>query len=588
MDEYQKKLAEELLADKTHLGFAKALYFGKFDDSSVFPYPHVSEEERKDVDAYVEKVKAFLDSTLNPDWIDRHQMIPDNVIKGLGELGVLGLTIPKEYGGLGMSQYAYCKVVETIARRCGATALFINAHQSIGLKALLLYGTEDHKHRWLNPLARGEDLAAFCLTEPNAGSDASGIQTRAVYDPERKLYIINGKKQWITNGGIAKVLTVMARTEVETPNGKEDKITAFLVNPEMPGFKVTALALEKVGMRGSKTANLEFQNLEVPAANILGPLGQGLKICLTVLDYGRTTFGATCTGAAKECLERAIRHSIDRYQFKRPLASFGLVKKKIAAMAALVYAMEATTYMTAGFVDRGAKEFMLESAILKVFTSESLWKILYDTMQIFGGRSFFPDEPFERMMRDARLNMIGEGSNEVLRAFIGVVGLRDLGIKLKAIVDAFGNPFHEFSTLFKFGVESWKKLKLPTIPIHSPLLENESKELSKAVRRFGFSVIKLLGKHKEKILERQLSLERIANCAIAIYTMTSVISRIDSDLVKTRGNPQALGNDLAIAKHYCRMANRTIKENLDSLFTNDDQDIESLSDNITGIKIKYD
>ena len=194
-------------------------------------------------------------------------------------------------------------------------------------------------------------------------------------------------------------------------------------------------------MRGSKTANLEFHDMDVPAANILGAPGGGLKLCLSVLDYGRTTFGATCTGAAKAALEHAIEHAKSRYQFKRPIGSFELVKKKIAMMSALVYAMDASTYLTAGLVDGDVEDFMLESAILKVFCSDSLWTILYETMQIYGGKSFFTDQPLERMMRDARLNMIGEGSNEVMRAFIGVVGMRDVGVYLKGTADALLQSF---------------------------------------------------------------------------------------------------------------------------------------------------
>ena len=196
----------------------------------------------------------MLKKEIDPDWIDRHAEIPEKVIQSLANLGVLGMTIPKEFGGLGMSQNAYCRTAEAISKRCGSTALFINAHQSIGLKALLLFGTKEQRQRWLAPLAKGEALAAFALTEPHAGSDASGVETRAVFDPKKNVYILNGKKQWITNGGLAKVLTVMAQTSVDTPNGPQDKITAFLVTPDMPGFKVTASSLEKVGMRGSKTS----------------------------------------------------------------------------------------------------------------------------------------------------------------------------------------------------------------------------------------------------------------------------------------------------------------------------------------------
>jgi len=585
MDEQQRRLAEELIfSGEKKSSFAKKLYFGLLDSDQLFPYPKENSAEKNKVDEFLSKVDNFIQKEIDPAAIDRIASIPDHVIKGLGELGVLGMTIPKEYGGLGMSQYAYCRVVEAISRRCGSTALFVNAHQSIGLKALLLFGTEAQRKRWLPNLARGEALAAFSLTEPNAGSDASGVETRAVFIPEKNVYRINGKKQWTTNGSIAQVLTVMAQTEVETPQGKQDKITAFLVNPDMPGFTITAHALDKVGMRGSKTANLEFKNLEVPAENILGPLGGGLKVCLTVLDFGRTTFGAACTGAAKALVEKATLHAVNRWQFKRPLASFGLVKKKIATMSALAYAMDATTYMTAGLVDSKADDFMLEAAMLKVFTSDSLWSILYDAMQILGGRSFFTDEPYERMMRDARLNMIGEGSNEVMRAFIGVVGMRDVGMQLKNVMEALQNPFLKHEVLLQFIRQRWNCLKSPKIPVHSSLLTSETDKLGKAIRQFGNAILRLLGKHRENILEKQLLLDRIASSAMAIYTCASVLSKLDSDLAEARGNSAALGNDVPIAKLYCQMAFDCIDTNLGSLFSNHDQTFEVVSDQITGVK----
>jgi alkylation response protein AidB-like acyl-CoA dehydrogenase len=248
MNEEQKRLVEELLEDKRAPSFAKGLFFGRFDPADILPYPQTAPETQVEVDRFVLEVQRFVEEKIDPDWIDRHAEIPLFVIEGLGKLGVLGMTVPKEFGGLGMSQHAYCKVAEVIARRCGSTALFLNAHQSIGLKALQLFGSDAQRKQWLAPLAKGEQLAAFSLTEPNAGSDAAGIETRAVFDPVKNVYIINGKKQWTTNGSIAHMLTLMAKTSVETPGGKQDKITAFLVTPDMPGFKVVAAALEKVGM----------------------------------------------------------------------------------------------------------------------------------------------------------------------------------------------------------------------------------------------------------------------------------------------------------------------------------------------------
>lgn len=556
LDAEQNKLAEELLfSEKKKPSFAKQLFFGKFDHLTVFPYPDSSEGQTR---KYLDQVKEFAENKIDPVFNDVQGTIPREQIEGLGDLGLLSLTIPKEFGGMGMSQSVYCKAMEVIAARCAATALFINAHQSVGLKALVLFGTKAQQEKWLPKLSKGRSLAAFSLTEPNAGSDAAGIETKAIYDPAKKVYAISGMKQWTTNGSIADILTVMART----PDGK---ITAFIVTPDMPGFKVLDKALDKVGMRGSTTSNLLFENVEVPEENILGPMGGGLKVCLTVLDYGRTTFGATCTGVAKELIARAKTHSITRHQFKRPLCSFALVKQKIADMNALAFAMESATYLTAGLVDHHIEDFMLESAILKVFNSDSLWQILYDTMQIFGGRSFFKDAPFERMMRDARLNMIGEGSNEVLRAFIGAVGMRDVGMGLKEIKD---NPLH-VEKIWKFAK---RYMIRPSVPVKSKDLQKEAKELEKGVHLFGRAVFKALARFKQEIVEQQLVLNRIAEAAMSLYTMTAVISRLDKD-------PQGMD----IGKYYCKKAMRNLRKNLGQLFDPLDEETLRLSDQITGI-----
>jgi alkylation response protein AidB-like acyl-CoA dehydrogenase len=562
MDEESKRLAEELLfSGKPKPSFAKWLFFGVFDADRVMPYPEVSVGEKREVDELVVKVQAFMDRELDADEIDRQARIPDKVIRGLGELGILSLTIPKAYGGLGMSQYAYCRVMEEVAKRCAATALFINAHQSVGLKALLLFGTEEQKKRWLPPLGEGRELAAFALTEPNAGSDAGGLETTATWDPTKKVYRISGKKQWITNGSIAAILTVMAKVD--------GKVTAFLTTPDMPGFKVTAPALEKVGMRGSITSNLEFDNVEVPEANILGPKGGGLKVCLTVLDYGRTTFGATCTGMAKACVQRAYKHAKSRHQFKRPLSSFALVKEKLAKMSAYLYAMEASVYLTAGLVDRGGDDFMLESAIVKVFSSEASWQILYDTMQIFGGRSFFTDHPFERMMRDARLNMIGEGSNDVLRVFIAAIGLRDLGMGLKEIKEALYHPIDEKDKVWNFIKFSKRYFVSPKIPIKNEKLKNEALRLASNVRHFGIACTKALAWHGEAILEKQLVLNRLATLAIALYTASATLCKMDAEGVSNDG------------RLYLLLAHRTVEEQLKNLLTSDDRALEQLSDEIS-------
>ncbi|MCB1136876.1 MAG: acyl-CoA dehydrogenase family protein [Chlamydiia bacterium] len=584
MDEEQMKMAEELLfTGEEKPSFAKLLYFGLFDAERIFPFPSVQPAKQSQTQAFLEKVKAFCENELDPDAIDRQAEIPESIRRRLGEMGVMGMTVPEQYGGLNMSQDAYCQTMELVARYCASTALLVNAHQSIGLKALLLFGTQEQRDRWLPDLAAGRKLAAFSLTEPTAGSDAAGVKTRAVYDPQKNVYRITGRKQWTTSGSIADVLTVMARTEIKTDRGIEDKITAFLVTPDMPGFKVLDKALEKTGMRGTWTANLELNDVEVPVENVLGPLGGGLRVCLTVLDYGRTTFGATCTGTAKFLLENAIRHATERQQFNRPLASFGLVKEKITRMSALVYAMDATVKLTAGLVDRGQDDIMLESAILKVFASDSQWQILYDTMQILGGRSFFCDAPYERMMRDARLNMIGEGSNEVMRAFIGAVGMRDVGMQLKGVADAAKAPLSDFGSLWSFGKFMAGKVCTPKVPIQSGQLADEAQRLGRAVRSFGLAIPRLLAKYREKIVEEQLHLNRISECAMALYTVSAVLSKLDSDIQRAGGDPSRLGTDLDVARFYCHEAFARIDSNLTALSSNSDEIIYQLSDRITGV-----
>jgi alkylation response protein AidB-like acyl-CoA dehydrogenase len=331
--------AEELLGDSLHaVGYAKGLYFGLVFNSKRPKYPryHLDAETNR----LVEETRRFCQAEIDPVRIDREADIPAHVIQGLGKLGLLGACLPKQYGGLGMSQAGYCRLIEVLGGHCAGTALFVNAHHSIGPRALVLFGTQEQQQRWLGKLATGEWISAFALTtEPEAGSDAANVQTKAEPTPDGKGYLLNGQKRWITNGAISQVLTVMARTPV--PGGAETKVTAFLVTPDMPGFEVVEARMPKCGVRGSATARLAFHNMFVPRENILGTLGKGLKVALTVLDYGRTTFGASCTGAAKFCIQRAVGHANTRVQFGQTLASFELVQEKLAYMGAATFAMEA-------------------------------------------------------------------------------------------------------------------------------------------------------------------------------------------------------------------------------------------------------
>src|SRR5947207_8701202 len=420
------KEAEELLfTGPQALGFAKGLFLGRFVSDWTMPYPRIPAAQQVELEKSLAEVREFLDQNLDPVAIDQAADIPRHVVDGLARVGVLGMTAPNEYGGRGFSQRAYCEILQEIGARCASTSVFTNAHHWIGIRALLLFGTREQKQKWLPPLVTGHQLAAFALTEKEAGSDAANVQTTADPTSDGSHYVLNGEKRYITNAAVAQVLTVMARTPV--PGSDKSAITAFLVTPDRPGFTMLEARMEKVGIRGTATGRFAMKDMAVPKENILGPLGKGLKVALTVLDFGRTTSGACCTGAAKTCLRLAVEHANTRRQFGRTLGEFELVKKKIARMAAGAYALEAMTTVTASLIDRGLEDYMLETAILKVFSTEAVWMLVNDAFQVLGGAAYFNDRPLERMLRDARINQIAEGANEVLTSCIALVGMREPG-----------------------------------------------------------------------------------------------------------------------------------------------------------------
>ena len=576
LDEQRQKeiqQAEELLfAGPQALGFAKGLFQGHFVSDWVMPYPRIAETERGQLDQTLAELRKFLNEDLDPAEIDRKADIPRNVIDGLGRIGVLGMTAPAEYGGHGFSQLANTKILEELGTRCASTSVFVNAHHSIGIRALLLFGTHEQKQKWLPKLCTGEWLGAFALTEKEAGSDAANVQTTATPSDDGSHYVLNGEKRYITNTAIAQVLTVMARTPVPGKPGK-DAITAFLVTPDMPGFELLDGRMEKMGIRGTATGKFALRNVKVPKENILGPLGKGLKVALTVLDFGRTTFGACCTGAAKTCLELAVKHANTRKQFSKTLGNFDLVKKKIARIAADAYAMEAMTTVTASFIDRGLEDYMLETAMLKVFTTERLWECINDVFQVHGGAAYMTDLPLERMLRDARINQIGEGANEVLTSFIALVGMRGPGMEFKEIYDTMMKPSRDGMT------KAWAAgknrltatIRVPEVPVQSEQLRAQARQLGRLIRHFNFAVNRALVTYREPILDMQLVQERIANAAMDLFASTCVLSRIDGEIQFAGRNGNSVSPDHSAADLFLRQSFRRIRGFLAGLTDNDDK-----------------
>jgi acyl-CoA dehydrogenase family protein 9 len=575
----QKKQVEELLTDADKLGFAKALFFGRFRGDLLFPYPTLPPDQQAKADEAAAKVKRYADAHIDHMKIDREARIPDEVVRGLAGLGVLGMTIPVEYGGLGFNQQMYLKVMEVLGGHDASVAVFVNAHQSIGLRALVLFGTKEQQAKWLPGLIHGTKLAAFALTEPEAGSDAGNVQTTATPTEDGSAYVLNGVKHYITNGGIADVLTVMARTP--DPSGKS-KVTAFLVTPDLPGFEVVEARAEKCGIRGTATSKLRFVNMRVPKENVLGKIGRGLQEALTVLNYGRVTFGATCTGHAKACIQAMCEHTKRRVQFQQPLAEFQLVQKKVAFAAAHAFAMEAATAQCAAFIDRGADDYMLETAILKVFATEHLWTIVNDTIQVWGGKAYFCDQPLERWMRDARINTIGEGANDVLKAFIAVVGCRAPGEYLQNLRDdllarrwTIGKLMAGLGAGAKL-VAPWLAASTPHVPAQHPDLFDDARHLARLVKQFGTTLphVFLRLKDEATFVQAQLVHERIADIAIDLYAASCTLSRLDYLLGKPRANgaakPADPTADVAAGRYFLKLAFRRIAHNFAALEENDD------------------
>jgi acyl-CoA dehydrogenase family protein 9 len=491
-------------------GFVRALFGGRLESTVLFPYPRPDAEAAETIEAVVDTVSEWAEAHIDPERIDREKAIPREVVDGLIELGLFGLTIPEEHGGAGLGQVAYARMMQAVAHRCASTVTVLGAQLGIGMKALLLYGTPEQKARWLPALASGERIAAFALTEAGAGSDAAALTTRADPQPDGS-WKLNGRKIWITNGGIANGFTVFARTpDPERPSAPlaEWPISCFWVERERAGL-TTGMPEAKMGLCGSSTTEVGLEDVVVPAENLVGPRGQGFKVALNVLNSGRHGLAACCLGQARLARDLAVAHATERVQFGQPIAGFGMVQELLAGMDADLYAIEATTYLTAGLMDAGQHETMLEAACCKMHATERLWQVANDALQVTGGTGFMREYPYERILRDARINMIFEGTNQVLRMMIAYQGLRSL--ERGDLGSAPAQPSLE-------GVH--------------PSYEAERGELERLVPRFAERCRAALESHGRGVRDAQFTLHRVADMATALFVQGAVLAKISSSEVQ--------------------------------------------------------
>ncbi len=575
--------------EPSEMGFVKNLFWNRFRDELVFPYPTVSRIEKEECDNLLERLEDYLKNEHPSVLIDRDEYIPQWAIDRLFELGVMGMTIPKEYGGLGLGVASYNRVLEMLGEYCGSSSVMVSAHQSIGCKALMLFGTEEQKKTFL-PKVANEYLSAFCLSEPQVGSDAAGQETRCELSADGTHYILNGEKKWSTSGALSGMFTVMTKQRKVDGNGEaKDVVTALICTPDMPGIDIFQKNRSKTGIRGTWQARIRFTNVRVPRENLLHKEGKGLNVALTCLNYGRCTLSAGVTGAAKAAADQAIKWVQTRYQFGRPLADFDLVQERIARMSAYTYAMDAVLYLVCGMLDRHDKDIMVETAINKVICSEFGWTVIDDAMQLMGGEGYMTENGFERLWRDNRIHRIVEGSNEVMQSFVFAYGGKQLAEQMLGIQDALGwnadqSAADNLNRLLENGTNP--KLLKKAIPLAlqlfaglkppAPLVIGAHPSLSEYSDRLGKLIqlhshyFKMASKwNKEEIITRQTIQARVADNAIYIFALSASLSKMDLQL-RTSRRDASYDRDKAAFAHLFDLLELKIYENIRALRKNAD------------------
>jgi hypothetical protein len=558
--------------------FLGELFMGRLRSEMISPFPEQDPAEKAAADAVLEKLEAFLRQHVDADRIDREREVPRQVIDGLKELGLFGVKIPREYGGMGFSQVNYNRILHLVASHCGSTALLLSVHQSIGVsQPVMMFGTEGQKRRYLPRLAAGA-ISAFALTEPGAGSDPSHMSTTAVPSEDGAAWLINGRKLWTTNGPIAELLVVTARTN--DPKAERPEITAFIVEGNAEGL-VTEHRCDFMGLKGIRNGLLSFKDVRVSKEDVLGGVGEGLRLALRTLNVGRLSIPAFCGAVMKHSLAICRAWGNERRQWGAPVGRHEAVAAKIARIAADTFAVDSLSSLAAALADGGGMDLRLEAAADKLFCTEAMWRALDETLQVRGGRGYETADslrargeapmPVERMMRDARLYLIGEGTSEILRLFIAREAL-DPHLKATGITATSGRL--DLKKAFRFYSRWYPGLLTPrpaaakgvAIPA---LLKGHLRYVESAARRLARDFFHMMVRHGRGLQKRQLVLARLVDTGVELFAMGAVLSRAAS--------PRAPGGAQELADLFCRQARRRIGERRRGLWRNDDRNAYALA-----------
>lgn len=572
--------------------FAGQLFMGHFVPSMLFPFPVQSPEDKRIGDEFIAKLVDFLTKNVDPEEVDATHEIPKHVIEGMAKLGVFAMKIPKEYGGLGFSQTNYNRVVMKVASFCGSTAVLISAHQSIGVpQPLKMYGTEEQKKKFF-PRFREGSISAFALTEPDVGSDPAEMSCEAKLSADGTHYILNGDKLWCTNGTVADIIVVMAKTAPKIVNGKEKKqISAFLLEMNTPGVEVIHRC-HFMGLGAIYNGMIRFTNVKIPKENLLWAEGRGLAMALGTINVGRLTLPAACTGAAKQCVHIMRKWGNSRIQWGMPVGMHEAGREKIAFVSATTFAMEAMTWLTSSWVDKGGVDIRIEAAMAKMFCTESLWKIVDMTMQLRGGRGYEKGSslkargeinyPVERMMRDCRINMILEGSTEIMKLFLAREAM-DPHLKLAGGLlkknATFGEKLQAFGKAFAFyakwyPTQLFKSIRGRSYPALGALSDH-FKFVDVSSHLLARSIFFYMAKYQQGLEKRQMILGRLMEIGTDLFAMSAVCSYAVSVQEKN-------GEDspLQLADYFCKLARKRIHDNFHALDHNIDKDANVLAKDV--------